>query len=564
MAYIETRRQRYERMVSALDTERQSWISHWKDLNDYILPRRGRFFVTDRNRGDRRTQKIINSAATMAAGTLSAGLMGGMTSPSRPWLRLATPYPELNERASVKAWLHFVSKRMLEVFRRSNLYQALPTIYMDLGTFATAAAPIMEDIDVLRAYPLPVGSYMLGTNDRRLVDTIVREYQVTVRQLVMRHGDPMAGPDRRWANFSSYVKSAWDRGDYEQTVDVVHIIKPNEERDEYKLEARHKPWLSCYYERASDDRDKFLRLSGFDEFPGVVPRWHVDGEDVYGSSCPGMTALGDIRALQTLERRKAQAVEKGINPPLTGPSHLRNEKVSQIAGSITYSDEREGQKGLRAVHEVRFEMAHAMLDIQAHERRISRAFYEDLFLMLAMSDRREITAREVAERHEEKLLMLGPAYERQNKELLEPLIDRTFAIMLRRDMIPPAPVELEGMPLLVEYESIMASAMKLVGVGSLERFTGFVGQLMAGRPEAGDKVDWDQLVDEYGDLVGIPPHVIVPDDQVAAIRRQRAEAQARAEQAAAAEQWAKTGQAMSKADMEGDNALTRLAGGLQR
>ena len=50
---------------------------------------------------------------------------------------------------------------------------------------------------------------------------------------------------------------------------------------------------------------------------------------------------------------------------------------------------------------------------------------------MAFSDRRQITAREIEERHEEKLLMLGPVLERLNDELLRPLIDRTFNIMVR-------------------------------------------------------------------------------------------------------------------------------------
>ena len=30
---------------SALKSERASWVSHWQEISDYIVPRAGRFFV---------------------------------------------------------------------------------------------------------------------------------------------------------------------------------------------------------------------------------------------------------------------------------------------------------------------------------------------------------------------------------------------------------------------------------------------------------------------------------------------------------------------------------------
>src|SRR3990167_7102443 len=155
----ESQWKRDERLRAALENERTSFMSHWRDLSDYILPRRSRFTVQDVNRGDRRNLKIIDSTATLAARTLRSGMMAGVTSPSRPRFRLTTPDIALAEFGPVKAWLHFVTTRMEDVFRRSNAYNSLPIVYSDMGTFATAAMFIEEDFtgDVIRTTPFPIG-----------------------------------------------------------------------------------------------------------------------------------------------------------------------------------------------------------------------------------------------------------------------------------------------------------------------------------------------------------------------------------------------------------------------
>jgi len=568
-ARTETPRERYERLLATLKTERDgSWRPHWQDIADYLLPRRVRWNnSTDRNRGDKKNQKIIDSTATLAYRTLRSGMMSGITSPARPWFRLSTPDPDLAEYGPVKYWLHVVTTRMREVFLRSNFYKALPTVYGDIGGFGTAAAALMEDAaDVIRAYGFPLGSYVLATSERSVVDTFVREYTMTVRQVVTRFGEYDARTGRaKWEAFSQSVRQEWDAGNYETPIEVVHVIAPNVYADPRRLAAQYKPWHSCYYEAASREygpgqRDRFLRESGFDEFPILAPRWDLASpDDTYGGTCPGMEALGDIKALQLLQRRKAEAIEKMVRPPLSAPTSLRNQKVSLVAGDITYHDLMQGREGVRPIHEVKPEIQGLILDIADHQLRIRRAFFEDLFLMLAQSDRREITAREVEERHEEKLLMLGPVLEHLNDELLNPAIDRTFAIMLRKGLIPEAPEELQGQDLKVEYISIMHQAQKMVAAGGMDHFLDRVGAIAKLDPTIIDKVDRDQVVDEYADIYGVPPRIVVPDEEVAQMREARDAANQAAQRAALAESAAKTAQTLAATDTEGRNALTDVA-----
>lgn len=573
----ETKREQLDRMRGQLELERSSFVSHWRELGEFIKPRRPRFTLSDRNKGDRRSQSIVDSTATLAARTLRSGMMSGITSPARPWFKLSVQDPALREDEQVKLWLAEVTKRMHDIFLRSNLYKSLPTLYDDMGTFATGAMLVEETFNgkTIHTTVVPVGSYMIATDDEGKVNTFIREFGMTVRQLVGKFGKKdgmgrllMEEPDF-WDNFSQQVKDHWTNGRKDTWVDVVHAIDPNPDFNPEKLASKYKAFRSCYYERgaqqgsinyAMPENNKFLRESGYDYFPVLAPRWETTGEDSWGTSCPGMEALGDVKQLQKGERRGMQAIEKSVNPPLVGPTALRTVKTSLLSGDVNYLDEREGQKGLRPVHEVK-PNTRELEDKQAQVRaRIRRAYYEDLFLMLATDPRSQPpTAREIEERHEEKLLALGPVLEQLNQDLLDPLIDITFDIMLRQRLIPPPPQALSGATLKVDYISVMAQAQKLVGLAGMERFMQFVGQLgsQTGDLSHLDVVDIDELIVEYADMLGVPPKVIRAIPQIKAIREARLQAQQAQARMAQIQAGATAARDLAAADMDGDNALTR-------
>jgi hypothetical protein len=566
----DSRRVKLEVLRAQLENERSTFLSHWRDLGDHILPRRPRFFTTDTNKGDRRNQKITDITPTLAIRTLASGMMAGITSPARPWFRLTTPDPDLGDIGAVKEWLDVVTRRMGTVFLRSNLYNTLPVVYKDLGCFGTAAMSIEEDFeDTIRTYPFPIGSYSISNSDQLKVDVFFREFQMTVRQIVSKFGKRGADGEIDWSNISTHVRNMWDMHNRETWIDVCHVVQPNDEYDPRKIQSKFKKFASTYYEKgfsenqtgnylSSSPYDVALSEKGYDLFGILAPRWELTGEDSYATSCPGMDALGDIKQLMLGEKRIMQAAEKGVNPPMTAPTSLRTQKASILPGDITFVDIREGQQGFRSAHEVRFDVSHMEQKQAQIRQRISRAFYEDLFLMLANSDRRQITAREIEERHEEKLLALGPVLEQLNQDLLDPLIDNTFDIMLRQGQIPRPPDELQGVKLKVEYISIMAQAQKLAGLSGIERFTQFAGQVAQVDPSIIDKINRDKLIDVYAEITGIPADIVNTPEEVADIRAARQQQQAAASAPQVIKDMSAGAKNLSETNLEGDNALARL------
>jgi hypothetical protein len=317
-------------------------------------------------------------------------------------------------------------------------------------------------------------------------------------------------------------------------------VLPNDDADPSKIDARFLPFASCHYEQGESRDGRFLRESGYRSFPILAPRWETTGEDTYGTDCPGMVALGDVKQLQSMQKMLAKAIHKGVDPPLMGNHELRTQKTSLLPGDITYL--KDAQHGLRAIHEVGLNIDHLDRSLSQVQYRIQRAYFEDLFLMMAQSDQlresgQPVTAREVQERHEEKLLALGPVLERTNDELLDPIVDRTYQMMesagLFDDMPPPE--ELEGVKVKVEYISIMASAQKLVGVVGLDRFVGSVAPIMEVFPSIRHKVNINKVVDNYADMLGVDPETVRTDEEAEAL----AQAEQREAQATAAAERAK-------------------------
>lgn len=558
-------RQQLDQRLAQLRNERdKSWIPEWRDLRDLIAPRNGRFNGEQANDGKRKDQKIINNRAGRGARVLQAGMLSGMTSPSRPWFKLGAPDPGLMQYAPVKEWLFAVEKAMREVLARSNLYNVLPLVYGEEGVFGTAALAALPDSqDVVRFYPFTCGTYMLANSDRLQVDTMYREFRMTVRQLAQQFGkDQLSATVRGMLDTSP---DAW--------IDVCHAVEPNEGHDTAKKDNQNMPYRSVYWEKSSDQAG-LLRQSGFKTFPVMAPRWDVNGEDVYGTG-PGSVCIGSVKALQLMERRKLQLIDKGVDPALLVPSSLQGKPMSILPGRITYYDLQAGASPVAPVYEPDPTwLANLRAEIQASEADIDNSFFVDLFLMVSQMDDVR-TAFEVATRKEEKMLMLGPVLERQGDDLLDPVIDQVFAIMVEQStprwmgllpgapLLPPPPDELSGMDLRVEYTSILAEAQKILGVSNIERAISFAGNMAGQFPQVLDKINPDRAIDEYFDSIGVPPTMVRPADEVDQLRQQRAQAeqqQQMMEQASAGIQGAKL---LSETDVSSENALTALAGAMQ-
>ncbi len=539
----------YNKILTSLRSERSSFIPVYQELSDYHLAYRGRFLTSQRNKGHKRNTKQLNNTSRLSVRALSSGMMAGTTSPSRPWFKLSSGDTDLDKFTSVKEWLYDVETTLYKIFSASNIYTSLHQVYEEEGVFGTAPLGVFKNFDnVIHTRPYTVGSYMIATNPDDKVDTFYREYEWPVGRVVQKFG---------FENCSTAVQNNYKSKNYHAWVKLVHVIEPNMDMKPGSKLARDMAYSSVYYEADSNKNQELLR-SGFKRFPIPVARWGVAGEDIYATDCPGMTALGDAKGMQLGEKLRYRVAEIMADPPTQGDTNLRNHVTE---GGIDPGDNIWGDMtggGIKTVYgNFSPDMSGmSQLNLEAEDR-IRRAFYEDLFLMLANSPRGQ-TATEVAEKHEEKILMLGPMLERNQTDLHEPIIDITFDYAQEEGILPPPPPELQGKKLEVEHTSLLAQAMKLVGVTGLERVTGFTANLTAVWPEARHKVNPGELIDEYADRVGVNPSVLRGEDEYreAVSAEQQAAVAAQAQEATA--QAADTAKVASEIPLDDGNVLDTI------
>lgn len=559
------------KLIGQLELIRDQYVSHWQDIADHILPRSSEFQWTDRNNrndGSKKYNEILDNTATTAERTFESGMMAALTSPAQPWFRLSVVDQTLAQDQTVKLWLDETTERMRVMFRASNLYNRLPPFYGDLVTFGTAAMFVEKDDErTITCSNIPIGSYMIANGPDGRVNTFVREMVLSVRQLVEKFGQDMPGGEIDWSKFSERVKSAWARGDFEHEVPIYHVIQPNRDWQPNSLDAKYKRFTSTYFERswrgATPTEDGgLLRESGYDIFPVIVARWRVTGTDYYGTSCPGMDALGDIKQLQTTEKVALQMLEKAGDPPLTGPSSMRDVAISTRPGHFTPEDVLEGRKGMRPIYEVRPDLQPIEFKQQQVRERIKMTFFEPIISALLRMEKGQMTAREIEEIHSEKFMLFGPVLEQINFDALTPLIDLGFAYGLMDGIFTDPPQELSGAKLDVEYVSIMAVAQKLSGVDGLERLTQYVTALATGTGDPGvwDVIDTDEAARNYGTYTSVAASIVRPKDAVAQIRAGRVQQAQMAQMMQGIQAGAGAAKDLASAKTNEQNALTDLVG----
>jgi len=551
---IQALRQHCEQLLIAMKNDRMSWWTHWREIADYLIPRRYKWLITPNqgNRGSPINQRIIDNTGTIALRILAAGMMSGITSPGSNWVKLSTNHAELNKIDEVKKWLDECKKRLLTVFAESNFYTSLATIYGDLGSFGTGAMIIYQDYDdVIRCFNTCAGEYFLQNDDRQDVSTLGREFVLTIQQVANMFG---------LENCSPTVRGGIETGGAMLTreIKIGHLIEKNTDYIPKSPGTKGMEWREVYWELGTG-MNYILRIRGFHEKPFISPRWDIVGNDAYGRS-PGMDALGDIKSLQVEQKRKAQAIDKHVNPPMLADVSLKNEPASMLPGGVTYVNSTQGSVGFRPAYEIAPDFSGLVEDIKEVQERIKVTFFNDLFMMISQLDTVR-TATEIDARKEEKLIQLGPVLERFENEALDPAIDCVFGIMLRAGLFPPVPAQLAGQKIKVEYISMLAEAQKAASTAGIERLAQFVGNIAAIQPQVMDNLDFDEMIEEYADMLGVSPKVVTALQKVAQIRAARNQQQQQAQQLQNSTAAAQGAQTLSQTDVGGgQNALQKMLG----
>jgi len=503
-----------------LKSNRQNWESHWQEVADYMQPRKADVTKT-RSKGDKRTELIFDSSPLQAVELLASSLHGMLTNPSTTWFSLRFKGGDFEDNDEAKAWLEDATEVMYTAFNKSNFQQEIFELYHDLITFGTAAMFIEDDEeDTLKFSTRHINEMYISENDKGRIDTIFRKFRLTARAAIQKFG----------ANVSDNIVTVNRKDPYEE-IEILHAIYPRSDFNPKKQDKANMPFESVYLEAGTGDE---LSVSGFKEFPFVVPRYLKASHEIYGRS-PAMTALPDVKMLNEMSKTTIKSAQKQVDPPLLVPDDGFILPVRTVPGGLNFY-----RSGTRDRIETLNIGANTPLGLNMEEQRrdsIRNAFYVN---QLQMQNGPQMTATEVIQRNEEKMRLLGPVLGRLQSELLKPLIDRAFAIILRKNMFRPAPEELSGQDIEIEYVSPLAKAQKSNELQSIMRGIEILGSLANVAPVF-DHVNMDKLVKHLMDVVGVPQKVLKSESEVQATREEKQQQEQEAQQMAQMQQVAQAG-----------------------
>lgn len=588
-----------ERRKGILNIDRMSWYPNWRDLVDHFRPYRGRWFLDsgDTNKGWRRNWRIVDSTPLQANNTLAAGLLAGVTPQTKPWATYTVDDEDVIEEPGVKEWLDDATKKGRAILANSNFYDSMFECDGEFGVVGTMALgrewPLHEDVP--HFIPFTIGSYYIGNDKHRRVNVFFRDFQWTVQQIVDKFATGPLDEEKSWDNISLQVQAMWANEQYDKMIDLTHAITENLDRKkgpsgDYLLSSSGMRFRSVYYERGGDpdktlsdsdqekEKRKVLRIKGFRDFPVWVARWYTNSEDAWGRG-PAMDALGDARALQLQQKRKAQSIDRLVDPPMKAHPSLRNQRTSMLPGDVTFVAPEQGSVGFEPVYPNFKPDIQALLeDIKETQGRIDDIMGVKLFANFiddSEEGKQPITAAQVNVEQQEKLILLGPVLQNMNYGVLNPQQHWLLQEMMQRGITKPMPPALKKAQIKIEYSSMISQAINSLTVAAIQQFSQFVASqaqvtAQAAQNPAMDVVDFDDMIDQFAKATGIPPTIIRDDavvQQIRATREKQQQAQqaqqATAAQAQAALQHSGAIQNLSQSPMAGGGTALDSAIGAQ-
>jgi hypothetical protein len=497
----------------SLASLRGEWEHVWQLCSEYVLPRSGEF--------RRQAHRLFDDTAPLALGRFAAALEAVLTPRTRKWHVLVTGDPALDQDPEISRWLEWVRDAMFRAryAPEANFANQMTEAYLSLGVHGTACVFVDDELGQgLRYRNIPVHQLYLAEDGAGRVDTVFRCYKLTARQALAEFGEEL--PD-------SIITDAKDAGRQENEHEFIHGVFPRRELDPRRRDSRNMPFASVHLARSAR---KILRESGYRSMPYVVSRFVLAPGEVYGRS-PAMSVLGSIIQINAIQKTIIRAAEKMVDPPvLTADDDVLSGFSLKPAAIIPGGISATGEQLIRPLLiEGKLPVGLEMIDDR--RRVINEAYYLNLFQILVERPG-EQTATEVVQRAQEKAQLLAPAMGRQQSELLRGIIVRELDIMIQGGVLVARPMpealEAAGAGVTPKYETEMTQALDSADGVAVMRFVQSLGTIAQMGPDAAgvlDLVDYDQAAQVLRRSFGAPAETMLPPQAVAALRKQKEEAQ---------------------------------------
>jgi hypothetical protein len=537
-----------------LKSKRSTWDSLWQDLADYIQPRKNQILTKTTNPDSSANADLYDTTAVDANLVLGAGQLQYITPASERWAGYEAPEHIKKQPGGVPSelsrWYQSCSDVVMRELARSNFYTEVHEFYLDRGGMGTCNLFLSQGKrSLFNCSSHPVGTYCIAEDDEGYVDTVFREFKLSVRQAEQKFGIDKLGPKVK----KDYADESGKSLDKEYT--FIHAVYPRSEADRQPgaRSGPNKPVASVYV--CVEDKH-VVSNEGFDEMPYMVSRYLTWGEEVYGY-CPSIDILATIRQVNFIEMNMDALAETAAFPRMLFPDSLAGQ-VDVRAGGVTVFNPNEPAAVPREwLTSGRYDIGQER--VKTKQEAIKRAFHNDLFQMFAQQQQK-MTAYETMQRVAEKLVLFSPTFARLTTEFLNPFLSRAFGIAYRAGMFedPPAQARVtspdgrESSIILpqVTYTSKVALAIKALQNQAFVEFMGIVGPLVNISPEVLDNLDADKLFLGIATNLSLNPDWLRDEKDRDAMRSARAQQQQAQAQIANAQALAKAGGDLGSAPPE--------------
>lgn len=522
-----------------LRNEFECFKTDWIDKGLWVAPHRVKYMLGKQS-GKRDNHHIVDLTHVIAHRSFVAGFMEGNTSTTRPWFRFSHPDKDLNNYVPVKEWMQNLNDRCLAIGTSSNLYHALSEAYFDYGIFDTSCIYIDEFPTGPHFTVLTPGSYYLMNDNTGVANVLVREFPMTIKNVVETFGKKINGK-YDWSNFSDRVKSSYENQIYNLEVTICEVVKPNHLFNNDEIEGgSNRKWVSLIYECAGYETtsassyyaalvdggyedDKFLRVSHKTRKPFIAFRNQSTNNFAYGEVGPTTNSLGAIKSLNKKAISKDVAIDLMLRPPMQGPANLKRSYMNTNPNAYVPLNPHEmAQGGAKQL----FQMSPAINtldgDVQDLRNMVRRMYYEDFMLFLTQNPKTR-TAAEVNAILSEQQLVIGPALQSLDHTLNNPLVEFLADYAIFEDpYVGPVPQEIGGSSLKTSFVSVFAQAQRAADLPSIDRYMAMITSVGQINPQIFDKADLDKLADLYEDRLYLPAGLNRSQDDVDARREKNA------------------------------------------
>jgi hypothetical protein len=507
-----------EDIISLRDRERTNltnYMSLCQDCADLMFARDNQITTTSMP-GTLQTAGQHDTTASTESENMASGLSAQLIPPGQEFFTLRASSRELNDIQEVRNYLDLITEKTHEELFVSNFLMELNETLRSLVVFGTGNIHSEWTVNTgLNYTDYDVAFYQMLQNSKKRVDTMIMTPPFSARQAVQEFGEENVGKTIADMNKDDKKRN--------NTVEIIHIVRPNEKRNPLLSDLANSPFESIYVavkdkmiiEGISPNGE--LNRSGVYEFPYHPCRWTRRSNEVHGRGI-GTELLPQVRQVN---RMKADFIELGsrwARSPLEVKESFEGE-VDMTPDATNWVTEENTIKGIEAGAKGDYIITKDILEMERDV--IREAFFKNVFEQLGSltGDRR--TTIEIIERLKEGLKKLSNPIGRLISELFTPLITRTVLLLIRNGVLPRPPAVLEGQSFKVDYIGPLALALRDQHVRAFEYWVGVVGQMDEIFPSAKDNIEVDTATRDIGEFVGVKRSHIRSIRERDAIREQR-------------------------------------------